>query len=110
MREEGYIALYAVFDGFGPGGHHCSRHCKQRIAELVFSHALLFQEPQRVLQEACDAVQQELQAASTSASAEEGGTAASLVGETLRPGDGASAALALLLRLKTGSTGLLLVL
>ncbi|CAD7970947.1 unnamed protein product [Amoebophrya sp. A120] len=100
VRNEGFIALYAVFDGFGENGSTCSRHCKQRMAELVFSHPLIFQNPQAVLAEAFEIVQGELGAMSRGSSGRNNASGGGEGEGLLKLGDGASAALALLLRLK----------
>ncbi|CAD7971014.1 unnamed protein product [Amoebophrya sp. A25] len=89
VKDEGYIALYAVFDGFGENGEECSKLIKQRMAELVFAHSLIFQEPQSVLEEAFKTIQKELGASDS----------------FLREGDGASVAVALLLKLNSPREG-----
>lgn len=48
----GHIALYGVFDGHGPAGHHCAAFARGAIPESLFGQRTLLLKPEDTLREA----------------------------------------------------------
>lgn len=58
--REGHVALYGVFDGHGPAGHHCAAFARSYLPECIFSHQILFSQPEVALRHAFQATQRAL--------------------------------------------------
>jgi len=48
----GHIALYGVFDGHGPAGHHCAAFARGALPESLFGQRTLLLRPEDTLREA----------------------------------------------------------
>jgi serine/threonine protein phosphatase PrpC len=58
LANEGHIALYGVFDGHGPAGHHCAAYARGLLPESLFSQASLLAGPEEALRLAFARVQE----------------------------------------------------
>lgn len=47
--QQGRVALYGVFEGHGPAGHHCSAFVRGHLPECIFADPDLFSRPKAVL-------------------------------------------------------------
>jgi len=52
LVHDGHIALYAVFDGHGPAGHHCAAFARGLLPESLFGQRTLLLKPEETLREA----------------------------------------------------------
>jgi len=52
LMPGGHIALYGVFDGHGPAGHHCSAFARGLLPESLFGQRTLLLRPEDTLREA----------------------------------------------------------
>jgi len=52
LADEGYIALYGIFDGHGPSGHLCSAFARGSLPESIFGQHTLLMKPEDTLREA----------------------------------------------------------
>lgn len=50
--RQGHVALYGVFDGHGPAGHHCAAFARSCLPECVFGDPEIFARPKAVLRRA----------------------------------------------------------
>lgn len=57
LANDGHIALYGVFDGHGPAGHHCAAFARGLLPESLFSQASLLAGPEEALRLAFARVQ-----------------------------------------------------
>lgn len=60
LANDGHIALYGVFDGHGPAGHHCAGYVRGFLPESLFGQRSLISGPQEALQLAFAQVQEGL--------------------------------------------------
>mmetsp|Transcript_89666 Transcript_89666/g.254199 ORF Transcript_89666/g.254199 Transcript_89666/m.254199 type:complete len:870 (+) Transcript_89666:86-2695(+) len=56
----GHIALYGVFDGHGPAGHHCAAFARGALPESLFGQRTLLLKPEDTLREAFRQTQESL--------------------------------------------------
>mmetsp|Transcript_58697 Transcript_58697/g.108272 ORF Transcript_58697/g.108272 Transcript_58697/m.108272 type:complete len:835 (-) Transcript_58697:94-2598(-) len=52
LSDEGYIALYGIFDGHGPNGHLCAAFARGSLPESIFGQHTLLMKPEDTLREA----------------------------------------------------------
>jgi len=52
LANNGHIALYGVFDGYGPAGHHCASFARGALPESLFSQNALLMKPEETLRRA----------------------------------------------------------
>mmetsp|Transcript_12573 Transcript_12573/g.28430 ORF Transcript_12573/g.28430 Transcript_12573/m.28430 type:complete len:836 (+) Transcript_12573:98-2605(+) len=52
LSDEGYIALYGIFDGHGPNGHMCAAFARGSLPESIFGQHTLLMKPEDTLREA----------------------------------------------------------
>eukprot|EP00930_Biecheleria_cincta_P060936 TRINITY_DN46511_c0_g1_i1.p1 TRINITY_DN46511_c0_g1~~TRINITY_DN46511_c0_g1_i1.p1 ORF type:complete len:979 (-),score=147.61 TRINITY_DN46511_c0_g1_i1:12-2948(-) len=52
LAHGGHVALYGVFDGHGPAGHHCAAFARGAIPESLFGQRTLLLRPEDTLREA----------------------------------------------------------
>lgn len=52
LADGGHIALYGVFDGHGPAGHHCAAFARRTLPESLFGQRALLSKPEETLREA----------------------------------------------------------
>lgn len=57
LANNGHIALYGVFDGHGPAGHHCASFVRGSLPESLFGHPALLQKPEETLRRAFELTQ-----------------------------------------------------
>jgi serine/threonine protein phosphatase PrpC len=60
LTQGGHIALYGVFDGHGPAGHHCAAFARGALPESLFGQRSLLLRPEETLQEAFRRTQESL--------------------------------------------------
>jgi len=60
LGNGGHIALYGVFDGHGPAGHHCSSFARQALPERLFVQHTLLLSPEETLRHAFEQAQRDL--------------------------------------------------
>lgn len=60
LANDGHIALYGVFDGHGPAGHHCAGYVRGFLPESLFGQRSLISGPEEALQLAFAQVQEGL--------------------------------------------------
>lgn len=52
LAHDGHIALYGVFDGHGPAGHHCAAFARGLLPENLFGQHTLLMKPEETLRQA----------------------------------------------------------
>jgi len=52
LAHDGHIALYGVFDGHGPAGHHCAAFARGSLPESLFGQHTLLMRPEDTLRQA----------------------------------------------------------
>jgi len=52
LAHDGHIALYGVFDGHGPAGHHCAAFARGSLPESLFGQHTLLMKPEDTLRQA----------------------------------------------------------
>jgi len=57
LANDGHIALYGVFDGHGPAGHHCAAYARGLLPESLFGQGSLLAGPEEALKLAFAQVQ-----------------------------------------------------
>jgi serine/threonine protein phosphatase PrpC len=60
LGNGGHIALYGVFDGHGPAGHHCASFARQALPESLFVQHTLLLSPEDTLRSAFEQAQRDL--------------------------------------------------
>merc|ERR1719326_2049154 len=58
--HDGHIALYGVFDGYGPAGHECAAFVRGSLPESLFGQHTLLKRPEDTLRQAFHQTQQSL--------------------------------------------------
>eukprot|EP00931_Biecheleriopsis_adriatica_P016287 TRINITY_DN1204_c2_g1_i1.p1 TRINITY_DN1204_c2_g1~~TRINITY_DN1204_c2_g1_i1.p1 ORF type:complete len:844 (+),score=140.18 TRINITY_DN1204_c2_g1_i1:81-2612(+) len=58
LANDGHIALYGVFDGHGPAGHHCAAYARGLLPESLFGQGSLIAGPEEALRVAFSQVQE----------------------------------------------------
>jgi len=58
LANNGHIALYGVFDGHGPAGHHCAAYARGLLPESLFGQGSLIAGPEEALRLAFSQVQE----------------------------------------------------
>jgi len=52
LAHDGHIALYGVFDGHGPAGHHCAAFARGSLPESLFGQHTLLMKPEDTMRQA----------------------------------------------------------
>lgn len=60
LAHDGHIALYGVFDGHGPAGHHCAAFARGSLPESLFGQHTLLMKPEETLRQAFRQTQEAL--------------------------------------------------
>jgi len=60
LAHDGHIALYGVFDGHGPAGHHCAAFARGSLPESLFGQHTLLMKPEDTLRAAFQQTQANL--------------------------------------------------
>lgn len=60
LPNDGHIALYGVFDGHGPAGHHCAAFARGCLPESLFGQHHLLMRPEETLRQAFEHTHQSL--------------------------------------------------
>jgi len=60
LAHAGHIALYGVFDGHGPAGHHCAAFARGSLPDSLFGQHTLLTRPEETLRQAFRHTQTEM--------------------------------------------------